>query len=139
MKHYTIGQDRAWRYCLAAVSLAGFLLIVLSILSLLWGAPSLIKGTSWNWSVSWLPSTSPFSRLFLKAALGFLSVFIAVVWACLLPEATATLRTKVFTFLSRNFLIVSIALFAVIFLSLLITATFVLQRFPNSGDEYAYL
>ena len=71
--------------------------------------------------------------------LGSLAVFAVIVWARGFPEETTTLRIKVSTFLSRNFLIISSALCVITLISLLITATLVLQQYPNSADEYAYL
>jgi hypothetical protein len=82
---------------------------------------------------------SVFARVFLMGVLGSLAVFAVIVGAWGFPEETATLRIKVSTFLSRHFLLISIVLCVVILISLLIIAPLVLQQYPNSADEYAYL
>ena len=92
-----------------------------------------------NWSVTGFPEPVPFSRTFLQVVLGALAVCTAVAWAGWFPEATAALRRKISSLLSRHFLTISIALSVVTLLMLLLTATLILQQFPNSGDEYAYL
>ena len=139
MKHYTPGQAGARRLVFFSLSLFSLILIASSLLFLLWGASFLIQGRVTNWNYAGFPQAGPFSRTFAQVVLGVLAVCTAVAWAGWFPEETAALRNKVSTFSSRHFLTVVIALSVVTLIVLLLIATFVLQQFPNSGDEYSYL
>ena len=139
MKNDTTRQAGTLRLVFFVLSIFSFILIVLSILSLLWGAFFLIQDRVSSWSAAGFPEPAPFSRTFLQVVLGALAICTAVAWAGWFPKETAALRSKVSAFLSQHFLTTSMALSVVTLIVLLLTAALVLQQFPNSGDEYAYL
>ena len=139
MKHYTTRQVRSRRLVLLSLSLFSLVLVALSILFLLWGTSFLLQGRVANWKVAGFPQAGPFSLTFWQVVLGVLAVCTAVAWAGWFPEETVALHSKISTFSSRHFLTISIALSVVTLIVLLLIAALVLQQFPNSGDEYAYL
>jgi hypothetical protein len=139
VKNDITGHYRTYSSKIFTFSIFCFALVVSSLLSLLWGASFLIQDRVSSWSAAGFPAPAPFSRTFLSVVLGALAVCTAVAWAGSFPEETAALRSKVSTFLSQHFLTLSMAFSVVTLIVLVLTATLVLQQFPNSGDEYAYL
>ncbi len=139
MQNHTTGQARTRRLVFFSLGLFSLILVASSILFLLWGTSSLLQGRVTNWKDAGFPQAGPFSRTFWQVVLGVLAVCTAVAWAGWFPEETIALRSKVSAFSSRHFLTISLALSVVTLIVLLLIATLVLQQFPNSGDEYAYL
>ena len=138
MTNYTTRQDRACRPFLLAVTLTGVILAFFSILL----ASSFIKGRTMKVLTAenaYCLAGSFVARVGLMGVLGSLAVCAVIGWACGFPKETTTVRLKVSTFLSRNLLLLSSALCVVTLFVLLLTATLVLQQYPNSADEYAYL